>query len=332
MVKNLLVFISLFFFILASFTCKSPTGPGDSSTPPPPGSRDYTWTVDTLNTSNFISSISGSSPTDIWAVGNGGLDDKQVWHFNGSKWEANTNLSTSPNCIFSISQDNAWIGGGEGKIFHYDGNNWSLSYTKPDRANIIYIWGKSSTDVYALGWKSILHYDGNRWEDEYNIDNNVEVLDLLEENSKVYIMGIKEYGSTQQDTIIFYQYTDKKLNEIYMQNMNKIIFGSINLIDNDVYFLIGNNLDRYINGKFVQIKTFNVTNFGYNVYGRNENDIFIDMLNGIAQYNGQDIQYLYTFKDSGLFIQNLIFNSDVFFSVYDFTTGTNIILHGVLKN
>ncbi|MDO8548583.1 MAG: hypothetical protein Q7S39_00325, partial [Ignavibacteria bacterium] len=53
----------------------------------PPGRRDYTWTVDTLNIPfTNLTRIWGSSPMDVWAIGPGGDANKTIYHFDGEKW------------------------------------------------------------------------------------------------------------------------------------------------------------------------------------------------------------------------------------------------------
>ncbi|ETR68801.1 MAG: hypothetical protein OMM_04345 [Candidatus Magnetoglobus multicellularis str. Araruama] len=52
-----------------------------------------------------------------------------------------------------------------GKIYHYDGNSWTLMETLS--AGIQSIWGTSSTNIYAVGSESgqpaIFHYNGSEW-------------------------------------------------------------------------------------------------------------------------------------------------------------------------
>ena len=50
-----------------------------------------------------------------------------------------------------------------GIILHYDGSAWSIMASGTARP-LYNIWGRSSTDVFAVGGKgTILHYDGSYW-------------------------------------------------------------------------------------------------------------------------------------------------------------------------
>ena len=59
-----------------------------------PGSRNYTWELDTLAMPmNYISSVWGASPTDVWAVGGGGTYKDRLQHYDGETWSAYTKES-----------------------------------------------------------------------------------------------------------------------------------------------------------------------------------------------------------------------------------------------
>lgn len=76
----------------------------------------------------------------------------------------------------------------------------------------------------------------------------------------------------------------------------------------------------------------NATNFGGLVWGRNRNDIFIRMKDGIAHYNGTDWQYLFKSQEPmGLSPNSLVLEKDFFIPAKLLKTGANIIYHGTLK-
>ena len=345
--KNTAVIILALVLGFLLFSCKSPTGPAADNTPP--GRRDYVWTVDTLKTTNVLHSITGTSPNDIWVVGGGGIDYKEIWHYDGNEWNVNDSHFTTPNCVFSISKDNVWLGGNDGNIFHYNGYTWNKNFTfQLDNSNSIDIndiWGVSATDIYAVGsvfignnpkpGSFVLHYNGEKWSKIYVSQPGLYFYRVREVNNAVYFFGEifpnEKKDESTSDTVVFYQYSEKNIKRIYTGAVNKIVYGSINLIGDQVYFLIGKELNRYIDGKFKKVTSFNVNNFGYQVYGRNEKDIFISMLNGIAHYNGNDIKYLYDLPDKHLDIQPLIFGKEIIFSICDFDSNHNIVLRGKLK-
>ncbi len=98
--------------------------------PPPKDPRTYTWTIDTLAYPGSLQTdmydIWGSSPVDVYAVGDGGINAGNMWHFDGTVWSS-INL---PFGSFVLS-----------KIFGFAPNN-------------IYAVG---TRFYQTGWDSVGH-------------------------------------------------------------------------------------------------------------------------------------------------------------------------------
>ena len=65
----------------------------------------------------------------------------------------------------------------------------------------------------------------------------------------------------------------------------------ISMINGEVYF--GSAIETRENGQFQTILTVDNPNFYQRIWGRNEKDIFLMMGDGLAHYNGTDIQYLF---------------------------------------
>ena len=121
--------------------------------------------------------------------------------------------------------------------------------------------------------------------------------------------------------------------KIFQKSLTDITWASLSQIGDKTYFLIGTNLERFTNGQFQNITSFNINNFGYEDYGRNEKDIFLRMKDGLAHYNGSNIEYLYHFNSSNISISAnaLIFKGTVFFTADDNSNDCNIMLRGKLK-
>lgn len=64
-------------------------------------------------------------------------------------------MSPELHCIFGFAKDDIWTGGVDGKIYHFDGNQWSLAFTTSIEGmsqgylDIMGIWGSSPSNVYA---------------------------------------------------------------------------------------------------------------------------------------------------------------------------------------
>jgi hypothetical protein len=112
---------------------------------------------------NDLCAIWGSSPEDVFAVGEGGT----ILHYDGDSWSAMSSPTMAGLCGVwgSSSNDVFAVGGyfGGNNIFHYDGDSWS-EMSSPTTSGLLDVWGSSSNDVFAVGSNgAILHYDGNSW-------------------------------------------------------------------------------------------------------------------------------------------------------------------------
>jgi hypothetical protein len=299
---------------------------------------------------NDLQSIWGSSPSDVWTVGPGGSYDSRLFHYDGSKWDRWTVICKG-RTLFGFSKNNVWMAGDEGEIWHFDGAAWKQSFVySPTNAYSVYIsniWGTAPNNVYAVGgifYDSqntqrgfILHYDGKKWQELFKAGFYSQFQRIRKENENIYIQAIK-LGYSVSDTTEFYQFTGNKLTRIFSEANDKIYTANLNLIGDKVYFVIGHDVYRYEAGflgikKFVKIFSFNNPNFGYQVYGRNEKDVFVRMFNGIAHFDGTDLVYMHTFDNNFTSINNIpaIFENEVFFCVADYVNKVNFVLSGKLK-
>ncbi|MHB9012898.1 MAG: hypothetical protein ACYC49_11840 [Ignavibacteriaceae bacterium] len=330
-------------FILQS--CKSPTGPVESQ----PGRRDYTWTVDTLNVPyTVLESIWGNSPSDVWCVGPGGDKDKTIYHFNGQMW-VNDGISRplAPAAVFGFSQNDVWFGSYGNTIWHYDGNNISKfqDYTIPNYpwAGIQNIWGDSPNNVYAVGFADsnnifrgvIQRFNGSLWQTVYISTKNEVFVKMYKgyfTSNNYYILSYKNNDQNETDSSVIYQFSGTTLNEISSSDMRNGHLSDLATIASELYFIVDNEI--YILGKngFNLLFNVNNNNFIQGIWGRSRADIFLAMKDGIAHYNGTDIQYLYHFNHAQIGLGGAaIFDKEVFFLAYDFQNNLNLIIRGKLN-
>lgn len=339
--------IIISFLLFPQYSCDT-TEPTDNLKP---GRRDYIWTVDTLDTQmNRIQSIWGSSPENVWAVGPGGLNaNERLWHFDGNVWQPYQQaLPITPECIYGTDQNNIWIGGNDANIYRFNGTVWNQVYSisRQDTTGnwIDEIWGKEMNNIYALGYaylsqepklrSFILHFNGKQWNEIYFSQQKVYLFRIYRFNNNLFLSGIIQTQTIKPDTLVFYKYANNSLSEIYRNTSNNITFINLNQIGNEPYFLIGRDLNKYSNNNFIKIVTFNHQSFGFQVSGRNEKDMFIRMKDGLAHYNGVDIEYLFHFENNNTTILGtpLILESDVFYVLHDNINDLNLILRGHLKD
>ncbi len=348
MTRKMLLLVILLGVTCLNFCKRVPTLPE-----PEPGPRNYMWEVDTLNMEmNYISSIWGASPSDIWTVGPGGTYQDRLWHFDGTNWSAYNKepILCLGNTLFGFRTDNVWMGGGGclvhgAVIWHYDGTKWS-QHSEYDvkgsySVDINDIWGINKNNIYACGIfvlkdeqterirGFVLHYDGQSWKEVVKADFPSQFHTVRSEGNKVYIFSSATENGIRGDFEI-YEIKNRQLNKIYTgPRMTGI---SLYSLAGKVYFVMGQDVCRYTNGSFVKQFTIDFENFGNKIYGRHENDQFIRMTDGIVHYNGQNMEYLYTFPQLSISIKDVVlFERDIFFCCRSNLT-IELIIHGKLKD
>ena len=175
------------------------------------------------------------------------------------------------------------------------------------------------------------HYDGASWRitdfadlKGYNFlrirRNNIQSEDY-------FIYAIKEDAIKGDIRTIFH---------LKIGGEPKIIYAGqgwtfIQEIGNEVYFVIDNTINKYVNNEFIPFLEIELPNFGAQIFGRNRKDIFFRMFDGIAHYNGIDIRYIYKFNRNTSITDGVIFDKDIFFLAIDRYNSNDYIIHGKLK-
>jgi hypothetical protein len=119
-------------------------------------------------TNSVLSSVWGSAPDDVWAVGSEAANDS-IQHWNGAKWSSfSMGTQIGLTGVWGSDRDDVWaVGGtaGGSKLLHWDGASWSkvttgLGFT----AKLNAVWGSDAEDLWVVGGDGrILHFDGTRW-------------------------------------------------------------------------------------------------------------------------------------------------------------------------
>ena len=322
-----------------------------------PGRRDYVWTIDTVvSPTNYpyktIYRLWGSSPTDLWATAGGGDPAAGIFHFDGEKWVSSADryegkylIPWEPNSIYGFGPNDVYIGCEAGRIYHYDGSGMKeiAALTKDGHTDIVFnnMWGELPLELFGFGaypddqllfnGSIIGHLINNKWTmlNTDGLEGIVAQLYRNKTNSEIYLQVIKY--SNSYDTTFIYQYDDGQFIKLYSTIWSSH-WASISLISNEVYFVLNTEIAKRINNQFKSVLKLDNTNFYERIWGRNSKDIFLEMTDGLAHYNGIDIKYLFQYSQSNVSIfDSAIFDNDVFFLLYEFQTGLSLIYHGKLK-
>ncbi len=126
-----------------------------------------TWTLDAqgVTTANLLG-VWGSSPSDVFAVGESGT----ILHYDGGQWIKQTSGTTAGlRDVWGTGPTNVYVAGDSG-ILHYDGNGWSLEQIDPTLDSTLAamprfssIWGTSPSDIFTVNRSAFFHFDGTQW-------------------------------------------------------------------------------------------------------------------------------------------------------------------------
>ncbi|MBM4172619.1 MAG: hypothetical protein FJ214_12175 [Ignavibacteria bacterium] len=342
MIKSFLRFIVISVLIITN-SCNSPTEPE-----PLPGRRDYVWRVDTLDNNSYSpgSRMWGNSPTNIYATSYGDWS-YSISHFDGEKWSSyGIPGLTGISSVYGFSNNNVFVGAGNGIIWKFDGNNWKsfASLTKDGNNRIVFdnIWGESASDFYALGAypdqygynnSVIAHYYNGKWE-MINTDALYGIVEHLYKNfpdNKIYLQVIG--GRNLTDSTHIYEYSQSKFLKLYSNIWTQGLQADISLIDNKVYFVLGNEIAVRRDNKFQTVVNVTNPNFYQRIWGRSSKDIFLLMTDGLTHYNGSNVEYLFYFNKTPRtqIFGAALFENDVFFLVYESLTGLSLVYHGKIN-
>ena len=354
MKKNILR--SFFFFFLISSLLLTALSCNDDQIIPPeekPGRRDYTWTVDTIDApGDTYYRLWASSPTDVWATSPGDLS-KSILHYNGYQWDTYGVIGmNTPHSIFGFAYNKVYIVAYGGEVWRFDGGNWIkfAQLTKDGHTNIAFndIWGVSSNDFYVFGGypdtsgaynnSFIARHYNNNWlvMDTKGINGIVGKLFKNSSDNKIYTLTLKAGNGLFPDSTIIYEYDQVDFKKIYSSIWTGGQQADISFINNEVYFMLGYQISKRVNGQFQTFLQVDNYNFYQRIWGRNSKDIFLLMTDGLAHFNGSDIQYLFHFNYANVtpwtqIYGAALFDKDVFFLTYEPPTHLKYIFHGTLK-
>ncbi len=145
------------------------------------------WTRMESGTTYSLHSVWGSSPADVYTVGEpGGGFESAIFHYDGLAWSTHATepgatlfgvWGSGPADVFAVGASPLGDRGYDGVILHYDGTAWTAMQgpgvgTADGSVQVSFysVWGTSGTDVFAVGQSyadrgqgMIARYDGAGW-------------------------------------------------------------------------------------------------------------------------------------------------------------------------
>jgi hypothetical protein len=325
----------------------------DESVPPvepPPGSRDYEWTLDTLRSPGqgrvfHVTSLWGSSPTNVWAVCLSSSFRTAVWHYDGTQWMADTQITSSDHfAIWGSSENDVWTcedpGFPSARIWHHNGVSWSIKtiIEVPGYSEVMLndVWGFSPDNVFFAGavYRSdnnsgkgiLLHYDGQQFS-QLNIPLITEAFRDFR-GTKVGttpIYYLRSYKMTNPGVTSIYRLIGSRLTLISALSSGS----SLNEVDGKVYVEYDQKIMIPSGDTLKLWRDMSGTAFGGMMWGRSEKDFFSSGRGGLGHFNGTDFVIVYPTTLS--ILNAFVLPKDVFVATTDDNSGFSIIIHGRLR-
>ena len=159
---------SLFLSSLTLLIAATTGCPDDPVTPPPAAP----WQIVGERQPEAFLSITGTSATDVWAVGADGRDGPVVQHFDGTTWERKVTGSRGDLWwAHALPGGVVYLAGENATVLRYDGTSFTRMRTPGIARNTVFgVWASGDNDVYAVGSSAgrsgfIWHFDGTTWTD-----------------------------------------------------------------------------------------------------------------------------------------------------------------------
>ncbi len=311
-----------------------------------PGSRNYTWYVDTINTpENTITSLDGVSDTNVWATSWAGDFKLTVWHFDGTRWSTDSVYRmVSPHRIRVFSATSQWIVGGDGAIWNNSGAGWNEQGNAGLNNILEDIDGYAGNNLYAVGeyfdsvdnaHPIVYRQNGSVWMKV----NTRDILDCVFNDIRFYAPGraliwsLKSLpdGSVLDSNKIF-TLDGANLEEIYSDVEARGKSSGFATISGGIVVLEGRKLILMNSVEEENLTTIEEPNLGGFIEARSTEDVFLTMTDGVAHYNGTDVRYLFKFPNPNIHVTFIkAFPGSVFISANDWVTRANFIYRGYLQ-
>lgn len=129
-----------------------------------------TWSVVASDLPAALLAVTGTSETDVWAVGADPGTGPLVLHFDGSAWtKKETGTRGAMWWVHAFAGGPVFFGGSQNTLLKYEGGQFTRMITPGVARHTVFgIWGDRADNVYAVGSVAsrngfVWHYDGVAW-------------------------------------------------------------------------------------------------------------------------------------------------------------------------
>lgn len=189
-----------------------------------------------------LNDVWGSGPGAVYAVGGESNSSSShiVMFFDGTNWqEIDVGADQRLLSVFGTSDSNVYIGGWNGRLYHYDGSVWNSANFGTNR-HVYGLWGLAPDNIFGVGSKgTIRRFNGSTWlhmsvpfeANQYDIfdvwgsdANNVYAVGGVYQNSQ-YQAIMLHYDGVSWSTV--FETTGYKLQSISGTAANNIYAASV---------------------------------------------------------------------------------------------------------
>ncbi|MBP9212221.1 MAG: hypothetical protein KBF97_05430 [Bacteroidetes bacterium] len=257
-----------------------------------------------------LSSIWGSSSTDVWGAAGDAADVRDcLWHYDGVKWSRATEGTpitdySGNNAVYAVwgtAKNNVWAFGRKisaGKlsafIMHYDGISWKDATTEDVRqiAGHLYdVHGVSENNIWVAGYQYALHYNGVSWM-KYKVADSIIVGSIATNDRNVYLNVYSPWG---KNINLVYRLEGEKFRLVDSTHEAKLKFGGLFWATNSKLFSLANGVistDVSASGDIDTLawrKEFSTpTFFSERIVQSPKNIVAVGQWNLVYHFNGSD--------------------------------------------
>jgi cysteine-rich repeat protein len=111
------------------------------------------------STTDTLVSVSGTSATDVWAAG--GAASGRILHYDGTAWSTSATPAAFIDSV-SAAPGIALASGDNGTILSWDGTTWQ-PMSSGTTTSLYQVWADNPTDAWALNPFLLIHWNGASW-------------------------------------------------------------------------------------------------------------------------------------------------------------------------